>query len=61
MPITSPRDASAGEPGRAVGVRAAYDAVAHAYHAQFADEFKHKPLDRALLEAFIELVGAGRM
>ena len=43
----------------AVGVRAAYDAVARAYDAQLGHELDGKPLDRALLEGFVELVGAG--
>ena len=47
------------EPGVAVGVRAAYDAVARAYHDQLGDELAGKPLDRAMLEAFTELAGAG--
>ncbi|HUY49969.1 MAG TPA: class I SAM-dependent methyltransferase [Streptosporangiaceae bacterium] len=48
-----------GEHGVTVGVQAAYDAVARAYHAQLGDELDGKPLDRALLEGFIELAGAG--
>jgi SAM-dependent methyltransferase len=36
-------------------VRAGYDAVAPAYHAQFADELDHKPLERGLLDAFCDL------
>ncbi len=40
-------------------MRAAYDAVARAYDAQLSDELDNKPLDRALLEAFVELAGAG--
>jgi hypothetical protein len=43
----------------AVGVRAAYDAVAGAYADQFYIELDAKPLDRALLEGFVELAGAG--
>jgi len=43
----------------AVGVRAAYDVVARAYAAQLGDELDGKPLDRALLEAFVEFAGAG--
>lgn len=39
--------------------RAAYDAVAHEYEKQIADELDGKPLDRALLAAFIELAGPG--
>jgi len=42
-----------------MSVRETYDAVADAYHAQLADELDHKPLDRALLTAFLELAGAG--
>jgi ubiquinone/menaquinone biosynthesis C-methylase UbiE len=40
-------------------VRVAYDTVARDYDAQFARELDAKPLDRALLTAFVELVGAG--
>jgi ubiquinone/menaquinone biosynthesis C-methylase UbiE len=40
-------------------VRAAYDAVARDYDARFARELDAKPLDRALLTAFVELAGAG--
>ena len=36
-------------------VGAGYDAVATAYHAQFADELDHKPLERGLLDAFCGL------
>jgi SAM-dependent methyltransferase len=43
----------------AVGVQAAYDAVARTYHDQFGNELAAKPLDRAVLEAFTELAGAG--
>jgi SAM-dependent methyltransferase len=35
-------------------VRASYDAVAQAYADRYADELDHKPLDRALLAAFVE-------
>lgn len=42
-----------------MSVRETYDAVAGAYHAQLADELDHKPLDRALLAAFLELAGEG--
>ena len=48
-----------GERGVAVGVRAVYDAVARAYHDQLGNELAAKPLDRAFLEAFAELAGAG--
>jgi len=43
----------------AVGARAAYDAVARAYDRQLGGELDGKPLDRALLTGFVELVGAG--
>lgn len=59
MPLTQPPDDMPDERHVAVGVRAAYDAVARAYDAQLGDELDGKALDRALLEAFIELAGAG--
>jgi SAM-dependent methyltransferase len=43
----------------AVGVRETYDAVASEYAAQLGDELAGKPLDRALLQAFVELAGPG--
>lgn len=43
----------------AVGARAAYDAVAPAYDAQLGDELAGKPLDRALLQGFLEVAGTG--
>jgi SAM-dependent methyltransferase len=42
-------------------LRDTYDTVARAYDAQLADELDHKPLDRALLAAFLELAGPGRV
>jgi len=48
-----------GEPGVAVAVQAAYDAVASAYHDQLGNELAGKALDRAVLQAFTELVGDG--
>jgi SAM-dependent methyltransferase len=36
-----------------------YDRLASRYAAEFFDELRHKPLDRALLAAFAELVGPG--
>jgi SAM-dependent methyltransferase len=36
-----------------------YDRVAGDYAAQILDELKHKPFDRALLDAFVELAGRG--
>ncbi len=46
-------------PPVAVGVRATYDAVARAYAAQLGDELDGKPLDRALIDGFVELAGEG--
>jgi SAM-dependent methyltransferase len=43
----------------AVGVRATYDAIAGAYDEQLRNELDGKPLDRALLAAFLELAGTG--
>ena len=58
MPEVQPLTGAA-ERNVAVGVQAVYDAVARAYDAQIGDELASKPLDRALLEGFVELVGAG--
>jgi ubiquinone/menaquinone biosynthesis C-methylase UbiE len=44
---------------RSLSVQASYDAVARAYDQQLRDELDGKPLDRALLDAFVELVGSG--
>jgi SAM-dependent methyltransferase len=43
----------------AAGAQATYDAIARAYHDQLGNELAGKPLDRALLAAFIELAGDG--
>src|SRR5262245_50938454 len=43
----------------AVGAQSVYDAVAEAYNQQFGDELDGKPLDRAVLNALVELVGTG--
>jgi SAM-dependent methyltransferase len=40
-------------------VRAAYDAVARDYDAQFGRELDSRPVERGLLRAFIELAGRG--
>jgi SAM-dependent methyltransferase len=42
-----------------MSLRDTYDTVARAYAEQLADELDHKPLDRALLTAFLELAGPG--
>jgi ubiquinone/menaquinone biosynthesis C-methylase UbiE len=47
------------EPAYVTKTRASFDAVAGAYAATFSDELAGKPLDRALLAAFAELVPAG--
>jgi hypothetical protein len=49
--------AAAGGGESAVGAEAAYDAVADAYSAAFDNELDSKPVDRALLTAFTELIG----
>ncbi len=46
-------------PHVAVGVQATYDAIAGTYDAQLRDELDGKPLDRALLDGFLELAGEG--
>jgi SAM-dependent methyltransferase len=51
MPAAGPADHD--------GVRRSYDAVASDYAAQFSDELSHKPLDRALLAAFVEQTPEG--
>ncbi len=43
----------------AAGVQATYDAIARAYATQLGGELDRKPLDRALLQSFVELAGAG--
>jgi SAM-dependent methyltransferase len=40
-------------------IERSYDAIARAYDEQLRDELAHKPLDRALLTALLELAGAG--
>jgi len=47
------------EPAFVTKTRASFDAVAGTYAATFSDELAGKPLDRALLSAFAELVPAG--
>jgi SAM-dependent methyltransferase len=47
------------EPAFLTTTRASFDAVAADYAATFADELSGKPLDRALLGAFAELVPDG--
>lgn len=42
-----------------MSLRETYDTVARAYAEQLAGELDHKPLDRALLAAFLELAGPG--
>jgi ubiquinone/menaquinone biosynthesis C-methylase UbiE len=52
-------DADMSEPDFVRRTRASFDAVAAAYAATFSDELAGKPLDRALLAAFAELVPGG--
>ncbi|MET8812808.1 methyltransferase domain-containing protein [Streptomyces sp. NPDC004549] len=51
---------SATSPGFLAATRAFYDAVAEDYAATFRDSYAGRPLDRALLRAYAELVGPGR-
>ena len=53
--INDPNDLT----GIVAPVQAAYDAVATEYDAAIGDELDAKPLDRALLTAFVELAGEG--
>jgi ubiquinone/menaquinone biosynthesis C-methylase UbiE len=51
-----------GDPARgqvAVGVQAAYDAIARTYQAELSNELDGKPMDKAMLNGFVELVGTG--
>jgi len=59
MPTPQAPDGAPGERRVVAGARAVYDAIARAYHDQLGNELAGKPLDRALLEAFTELAGAG--
>jgi SAM-dependent methyltransferase len=59
MPRRTVANEERGQPGVAVGVQAAYDAIARAYHDQLGNELASKPLDRAMLQAFTELAGEG--
>ncbi|MGW2541921.1 class I SAM-dependent DNA methyltransferase [Kitasatospora sp. NPDC001574] len=49
------------EPEFLTAARAFYDAVAVDYADRYRDELAAKPLDRAMLAAFAELVGDGRV
>ena len=42
-------------------VRRTYDLIADDYDREIGDELDHKPLDRALLTALVEMVGTGRL
>jgi SAM-dependent methyltransferase len=42
---------------RTDAIARSYDRMAEGYASQFFDELRHKPLDRALLAAFAEIVG----
>ena len=54
-----PTNGVSAKPRVAAGAQAAYDAIARAYHDQLGNELAGKPLDRALLAAFVELAGEG--
>ena len=43
---------------QAFAVQASYERVAAAYAEQFVSELAHKPQDQALLDCFVEEVGA---
>ncbi|GAA3927725.1 class I SAM-dependent DNA methyltransferase [Actinoplanes auranticolor] len=60
-PDNSRRRSEAVDLSRAGRLRDTYDKIARAYDARLADELDHKPLDRALLAAFVELAGPGRI
>lgn len=57
-PATSPRlrYTVVAMDARSSALKASYDAVAASYAAKFMTELDHKPLDRALLDCFAELV-----
>jgi hypothetical protein len=54
----APSTAAMPEPSYLRSVRAAYDAVAADYAEHFSTELEAKPLGRAMLAAFAELVQA---
>ncbi|MER6417651.1 methyltransferase domain-containing protein [Streptomyces sp. NPDC001137] len=55
--MTEIRDESAPEPDFVTRTRAFYDAVAEDYAARFERELADRPLERAIVRAFAELVG----
>jgi SAM-dependent methyltransferase len=59
VPVSVSFDAQMDDRMRAVG--ASYDRVALEYADRFVHELEHKPLDRALLQCFAELVSGGGM
>lgn len=59
MATTQSSDAPQEQQRTGRGVQAAYDAIAGAYDEQLRDELRFKPLDRALLDALLELAGEG--
>jgi SAM-dependent methyltransferase len=56
---TAPAAAVPAEPGFLTATRAFYDAVAEDYAERFSDDLASRPLERALLAAYAELVGTG--
>ncbi|MDQ0832709.1 SAM-dependent methyltransferase [Streptomyces achromogenes] len=55
----SPKPTPASAPAFVTTTRAFYDAVAEDYAERFRDDLAARPLDRAVLTAYAELVGAG--
>jgi len=58
-PVTSIVVEPSGAEAAVAAVRASYDAVAAGYDAAMHDELDHKPLDRAVLQGFLDVVGDG--
>ena len=57
LSMTETRDATAPEPDFLTSTRTFYDAVAEDYAARFERELAGRPLERAMIEVFAELVG----
>ncbi|MFF3202902.1 class I SAM-dependent methyltransferase [Streptomyces sp. NPDC002962] len=57
--ISDTPDPTSVTPGSVAATRAFYDVIAEDYAERFRDELAAKPLERAVLGAYAELVGAG--
>ena len=57
LTMTETRDETTPEPDFLTSTRTFYDAVAEDYAAQFGRELADRPLERAIVRAFAELVG----